>query len=78
MLGLHTIAILLKELEIPALSDIQGNMFHDWCERRPKFSGKHYTPKENIKWVRITLKRISDELPLIYLLKSKDVLNDKA
>ncbi len=63
MLGLHTIAMLAKELEIPDLLVIQGNAFHDWCERTQKFGGKHHTPKENIEWVRSTLKRLSDELP---------------
>ncbi len=63
MLGLQTITILAKELEIPDLLVIFENACHDWCERTPEFGGKHYTPKENIEWVRSTLKRLSDELP---------------
>ncbi|GAG14099.1 unnamed protein product [marine sediment metagenome] len=63
MLGLQTIAILAKELEIPDLLVIFENACHDWCERTPAFGGKHYTPKENIEWVRSTLKKLSDELP---------------
>ncbi len=59
MFGLHTIAILSKELKMPDLLVIQENAFYDWCERKRK----HYTPKENIEWVLSTLKRLSDELP---------------
>ena len=59
MLGLHTIPQLSQELGLPDLLVIQENSFYDWCERKRK----HYTPKENVEWVRSTLKRLSDELP---------------
>ena len=63
ILGLHTIGILSKELGLPDLLVIQGNVLQDWEERKPVFGGRHYTPKENIEWIRSTLKRLSDELP---------------
>ena len=39
--GLHTIAILSKELGLPDLLAIQENAFYDWCERKPALDGKH-------------------------------------
>jgi nucleoid-associated protein YejK len=57
--GCFAIIQLAEELKLPDLSVIQENVFYEWAERKRK----HYTPKENIEWVRSTLKRLSDELP---------------
>lgn len=69
--GAAAVKALSEELGLTDLATIADNTINDCAERMmPEYGGKHYTPKEIVRWVRKTLRRLSEETPLDNKFKS--------